>query len=64
MALTCFDLDRQLNPAVLSLNAAAVKSGPTSEAVEVVSRLLPVLVRCGMEVLGAEGYMEGLSLIN
>jgi len=51
----------QLNPPVLSLNA--VKSGPTSEAVEVVRRLLPVLMRCGMEVLGAEGYMEGVSFL-
>jgi len=51
----------QLNPPVLSLNA--VKSGPTGEAVEVVRRLLPVLMECGMEVLGGEGYMEGVSCV-
>lgn len=50
----------QLNPPVFSLN---MKSGPTPEAFQVVQRLLPVLMQCGLSALSVEGYMEAVSLL-
>jgi len=51
----------QLDPPTL-LTASTLKSGPSSEALGVISHMLPILLEVSLGVLGQPGAMEAVSV--